>query len=331
MPQRGDPLAISARDWTEMQRVVEKFRNGGVSFQAPAQQSSLRSPTIVKVLNETGDPLDQCAIVGLGQPVILPADNEMEFIRNIAFEIVPPTPGRWGVLQSPVAAGEITTAIVAGVVACKINVISALKPNLFADAVAPDFAELQVSDVGGNAQILWRAGGTGTQWAIVRIGNTTCSERLEKFVMLSDWSDDGFAVARFTRIEESVADVVGIVEDPLGIFADQIGFGNSGLATRTCSSNPSSSSSKPSSSVPSSSAPSSSVPSSSAPSSSIPSSSSSSVAPGNCCNAATPVFSPGTPVGVGILAICTNPDFTECECQYVSDGVQWVLVSSTCA
>ncbi len=235
MPQRGDPLSISARDWTDMQRVVDKFRNGGVSFQAPAQQSSLRSPTIVKVLNDTGDPLEQCGIVGLGEPVILPADNEMEFIRNIAFKIVPPTTGRWGVLQSPVAAGEITTAIVAGVVACKINVISALKPNLFADAVNLDFAELQVSDVGGNAQILWRAGGTGTQWAIARIGNTTCSERLEKFVMLSDWSDDGFAVARFTLIEESVADVVGIVEDPLGIFADQIGFGNSGLATRTCS------------------------------------------------------------------------------------------------
>ncbi len=235
MPQRGDPLAISARDWSDMQRVVEKFRNGGVSFQAPAQQSSLRSPTTVKVLNDTGDPLELCGIVGLGEPVTLPADNEMEFIRNIAFKIVPPTTGHWGVLQSPVAAGEITTAIVAGVVACKINVISALKPNLFADAVAPNFAELQISDASGNAQILWRAGGTGTQWAIVRIGNTTCSERLEKFVMLSDWSDDGFAVARFTLIEESVADVVGIVEDPLGIFADQIGFGNSGLATRTCS------------------------------------------------------------------------------------------------
>ena len=234
MPQSGDPLAISARDWSDMQRVVDKFRNGGVSFQADALQSTYRSPAIIKVLNDTAGPLEQCAIVGLGEPVILPTDNEMEFIRNIAFRIVPPLPGRWGVLQSPVAAGEITTAIVAGVAACKINVISALKPNTFADAVAPDFAELKVSDSNGNAQILWRAGGTGSQWAIVRIGNTARSERLEKFVMLSDWSDDGFAMARFTLIEQSIADMVGIVEDPLGIFADQIGYGNSGLSTRTC-------------------------------------------------------------------------------------------------
>ncbi len=171
MPQRGDPLAISARDWSDMQRVVEKFRNGGVSFQAPAQQSSLRSPTIVKVLNDTEDPLQQGAIVGLGEPVILPADNEMEFIRNIAFNIVSPEPGRWGVLQSPVAAGEITTAIVSGIAACKVNVTSGTYPNLFADAVPDDFSELHVDDHLGNAQILWKAAGTGSQWAVVRIGN----------------------------------------------------------------------------------------------------------------------------------------------------------------
>jgi hypothetical protein len=235
MPQRGDPLAISARDWTDMQRVVDKFRNGGVSFQAEAMQSTYRSPAIVKVLNETGGPLEHCGIVGLGEPVIRPTDNEIEFSRNIAFSIEPPMPGRWGVLQSPVAAGEITTAIVAGVAACKINFTSDINLNRFADAVAPDFTELMVSDSVGNAQILWRAGGTGSQWAIVRIGNTACTERLEKFVMLSDWSDDGLAVARFTLMEAAASDMVGIVEDPLGIFADQIGLGNSGLATRTCS------------------------------------------------------------------------------------------------
>lgn len=235
MPQRGDPLAISARDWTDMQRVVDKFRNRGVSFQAETMQSTYRSPAIVKVLNATGAPLEHCGIVGLGEPVILPIDNEMEFARNIAFRIEPPLPGRWGVLQSPVAAGEISTAIVAGVAACKLNVTSEIELNRFADAVAPDFTELSVSDSTGNAQILWRAGGTGSQWAIIRIGNTACAERLERFVMLSDWSEDGFAVARFTLIEAAASDMVGIVEDPLGIFADQIGLGNSGLATRTSS------------------------------------------------------------------------------------------------
>ncbi|HUP79617.1 MAG TPA: hypothetical protein VM260_13785 [Pirellula sp.] len=77
MPQRGDPLSISARDWTDVQRVVDKFRNGGVSFQAPEHQSTYRSPAIVKVLNDTAGPLEMCSIVGLGEPVILPSDNAM--------------------------------------------------------------------------------------------------------------------------------------------------------------------------------------------------------------------------------------------------------------
>ncbi len=233
MPQRGDPLSISARDWTDMQRVVDKFRNGGVSFQAPAQQSSMRSPTIVKVLNDTGDPLELCAIVGLGEPVILPADNEIEFIRNIAFEIVPPTPGRWGVLQTPVAAGEITTAVVSGVAACRLNVTSEAFSNLFADAVDPDFTGLKVSDAIGNAQVLWRAGGTGSQWSIVRIGNARCYDTLERFQMTSNWFG-GIATATFINLSGAYSEPSGIVEDPLGIFADQLVAGNIGLSTRTC-------------------------------------------------------------------------------------------------
>ncbi len=233
MPQRGDPLEISARDWSDMQRVVEKFRNGGVSFQAPAQQSSLRSPTIVKVLNDTGDPLQQCAIVGLGEPVILPADNEMEFIRNIAFEIVPPTQGRWGVLQAPVAAGEITTAIVSGVAACRLNITSETLPNLFADAVGADYAKLGIKDAVGNAQILWRAGGTGSQWSIVRIGNARCYNTLERFQMTSNWFG-GIATATFINLSGAYSEPSGIVEDPLGIFADQLLAGHIGLSNRTC-------------------------------------------------------------------------------------------------
>jgi hypothetical protein len=130
----------------------------------------------------------------------------MEFVRNIAFRIVPPLPGRWGVLQSPVAA----------VAACKINVTSDINLNRFADAIAPDFTELRVSNSVGNAQILWRAGGTGSQWAIIRIGNTACTERLEKFVMLrrhpQNWDE------RDTEIGLSIMRSVYGLNDPKKIL-----------------------------------------------------------------------------------------------------------------
>ncbi|HUP79618.1 MAG TPA: hypothetical protein VM260_13790 [Pirellula sp.] len=151
-------------------------------------------------------------------------------MRNIAFKIETPNPARWGVLQSLVAAGEITTAIVSGVATCKIDVISDTDPNTFAEATAADFTKLQIRDATGIAQILWRAGGTGTQWAVVRIGNASsgvsCSERLEKFVMLSNWNS-GLAVARFwfAGVSTGSGGTVGIVEDELLIFDNQLSYG----------------------------------------------------------------------------------------------------------
>ena len=82
-------------------------------------------------------------------------------------------PTRWRRKTSLLIFGEITTAIVSGVAACKIDVVSNTDPNKFAEATASDFTKLQIRDASGIAQILWRAGGTGSQWAIVRIGNIT--------------------------------------------------------------------------------------------------------------------------------------------------------------
>lgn len=68
------------------------------------------------------------------------------------------------------------------------------------------------------------------KWVAIPI---PCSEKLEKFTMLSGWSGTN-ATAAFTLIEEAIADEWGTLEDPLGIFTDQIGYGHAGLSIRTC-------------------------------------------------------------------------------------------------
>jgi hypothetical protein len=76
------------------------------------------------------------------------------------------------------------------------------------------------------------AGGTAREgWVIC---DAPCVERLGKFTMLTDWYV-GKAHAHFQLIDETAPYGVGIIEDPLGVFADVIVTGNSGLSRQTCS------------------------------------------------------------------------------------------------
>lgn len=130
-PNRGDRLDIRAKDWGDMLTVMERFRTGEIKFDAPALESTLRSATTVKMLNDSGGPLSQCAVVGLGEPVITPDLNEQEFIGNFAFRTVAPMARKWGILQTPCPASEIATAVIAGFTPCKINVDSEVLPVNF--------------------------------------------------------------------------------------------------------------------------------------------------------------------------------------------------------
>jgi hypothetical protein len=170
-PKRGEPVAMAARDWDQMLTAADASRLS--QFDIDSQTGlTLRSPAIVKVRNKTGQPLEKCSIVGLREPVIHPNQNEMEFIRHVAFDAYNPQIfGRFGVLSGPCDVEGIVPCVVDGIVACKILVRSEGEPNLFVDA-ANRYEFLSVNDQTGAAQVIWRAGGIGVQWSLVRIGNT---------------------------------------------------------------------------------------------------------------------------------------------------------------
>lgn len=93
----------------------------------------------------------------------------------------------------------------------------------------------QPADLSEEIGILYDDSGNVINWMLID-SSSACSERLEKFEMLSDWvGTTGLALAAFTLIEETVPDMYGIVEDPCLIFEDQLSYGQKGLSIRTCS------------------------------------------------------------------------------------------------
>jgi hypothetical protein len=88
----------------------------------------------------------------------------------VAFKGISPTVadhlGRFAVLLEPVKQGDIGPACVAGV--CIVHVDVQDEDHEYAD-IADGRYRLATSD-SGTARILWKEGGTGTKWAVVRLG-----------------------------------------------------------------------------------------------------------------------------------------------------------------
>ena len=126
-----------------------------------------RQSGIVKVKNTTGSALSRFAVVGLGDPIVSPSDNAQEFARQVTFNAVLPTfSGRYGMLVEPLDAGAIGMAVVAGVVAVKLQVSNTL--YAFADVAGTHDYLTNVPH--GSARVIWIEPGTGPiRWCIVRL------------------------------------------------------------------------------------------------------------------------------------------------------------------
>ncbi len=146
---------------------LKRINSGG------AGDASLpRDGTIINILNNTGDDLDAFTVVALGDPVIDPdTENLQSFQGGPILEgnapVLPDDLGRFAILPAPLAADAIGTGIVAGVAVVQVD--DGDGSTDFAD-VDDDVTDNLVGNSGGTAKILWRAEGTGPQWAVVRFG-----------------------------------------------------------------------------------------------------------------------------------------------------------------
>ena len=171
----GDQLEIPAEAYNAFLDAVRATRSqqalGGDAHQFA------RQTTLAKVRNLTGADRERFSIVGLSQPIIGPADNEAEFLRQTTFDGVTPASGyehRFAVLLEPLGINKIGLAAVVGVVPARVH---------FTD-YDHDRAVIKIGDAtrlksaaSGNARILWHEDfpestepPNVTLWALVRLG-----------------------------------------------------------------------------------------------------------------------------------------------------------------
>ena len=163
----GDPLEIRAPVWNAM---LDAARG-----RQAQQHSTGRTPgpdfrgVPVLIKNDSGADRSQYEILGISGVVFAATDDG--FKQRIVLTGETPAAdsheGKFAVLAEPIGDGDIGPAIVDGTTICQINITDA--DHEYADIADGDAAKL-VSAKSGPVQIIWIESGTGTKWAVVRIG-----------------------------------------------------------------------------------------------------------------------------------------------------------------
>lgn len=166
----GAPLARSAAAHNQSVDAVRRVRS-----QQRVNQVTPQPPTptggLVRVRNVSDVDVDRFGVLVISGVAITPGANELEFQNHPVFDCVHADGVHlhFVVAQAPIKAGAIGKAVVSGATVARL-VVDDEEASSFAEAAAG--SDVLVAGSGGQAEILWREGGTGVQWAIVRIGNT---------------------------------------------------------------------------------------------------------------------------------------------------------------
>lgn len=159
--------AREALAYVQAQRRSQRARSGGGGLQSG----------IVRVRNDSGSPRSQFDVLGITGVIIEAADNLAEFQQRCRICLVGAEPaaahaGKFVVLLEPLADGAIGAAVAAGVVQCQVDVQA--EGDEYAEVASGSYA--LASAASGTARILHVPAGTGTQWAVVRLGNAVAGE-----------------------------------------------------------------------------------------------------------------------------------------------------------
>jgi len=164
--QSGQPLRIPAAAYNAFVDVARLHQQNQTEL-AGAGRPAARNPNLVLVRNDSGADVGRFGVLAISDSVFAPTDAE--FKNRVVFAGVTPTAsphGRFVITAEPIKVGAIGAAFGAGVCPVQIDVTD--DEHSQADTALSTTEHLE-SRHGGAAAILWRPGGTGLQWAIVRL------------------------------------------------------------------------------------------------------------------------------------------------------------------
>lgn len=181
-PSRGDRMRLKADFVGVMVDMAKAFQESRLP-QGATDTSDL-SPSSLQVRNESGQRLGRFNVVCFDEPT-RGADSD-EFKNQLILKGIEPEAGKlhkFGITIEGGDEGAIVDVLATGCVQVRIDVTS--EGHEYAQAKAGDVTQLESCGY-GPAEILWREGSTGEQWAIVRLGPVARETRWVKCTTTDD-------------------------------------------------------------------------------------------------------------------------------------------------
>ena len=174
-PSAGDPLTFPASLRTKTIETIE-YVDRLNRCQSPDRDRMAMARGIVRVKNESGSDMNRFEVLAIDGGVTgfspdddLTAWQNTPVLSGIEVAIPPVHWGQFAVMLEPLDEDEIGWGCVSGVVPVQVRFAYADSP--YADLDILYHGDRLQADECGSARILDKQAGTGTLWALVRLGN----------------------------------------------------------------------------------------------------------------------------------------------------------------
>ena len=200
--RQGESVFIKASTWNAFVDAANYVKEQRQNSHGVGLKSGIGGGIVpLKNMEETAYPrFSALVITGVA---VSPSANEDEFVScPTVFEGQRMTTERedmpYAILLEPIAAGEIGRAMLLGLTTAKVSIGSSDHQYAVPKANSDDGA-LESSET-GVARILWKAGGSGTQWCVLQLGGAGGGKGDEKVAMCrvtGGTSQSGYSVQVF--------------------------------------------------------------------------------------------------------------------------------------
>lgn len=167
----GQQLSIPAQAYNAFVDAALAHRGVGAHGPQVPERTYSRPPGLVRVRNMSGVDLPRFSPIGVSNVAISPTASLPNFQNTPIFHGFQPVSsqyrGKFAVLQEPLANGALGDAVLSGITVSQISVEHATHDRVDVNTAG---GWLLLSSYYGAAEILYAESGTGTKWAILRIG-----------------------------------------------------------------------------------------------------------------------------------------------------------------